>query len=184
MFDGCAQSSAMKFEEEIFCVQLHNLLMGCMDEERGMQIGGSVGKVMEVDVSADGVGWGRFLRVRVVISLQKPIARGRLISINGTSVWVSFKYEKLPRMCFSCRWIVHGVDGCVRKENLEGEVPQFGTWLRANWILRSGGWNHKSKWEPSAIKRHDPEIHSEGNGKMWDEKGESMSGGCKGRIMF
>lgn len=82
-----------------------------------------MGKVLAVDVPTDSVGWGRFLRVKVEIQLLKPIARGRLISINGKSVWVSFKYKKLPRMCFTCGWIVHGAEGCVSNRNLEGEVP-------------------------------------------------------------
>lgn len=40
------------------------------------------------------------------------IARGRLINLNGNSVWVNLKDEKLPRMCFKCGRILHGELGC------------------------------------------------------------------------
>jgi len=47
-----------------------------MNSDIRYRIGESIGKVEEVDVTGDGVGWGRFLRIRVHIDLTKPLDRG------------------------------------------------------------------------------------------------------------
>jgi hypothetical protein len=39
-------------------------------------IGSSVGQVEIVDTDEQGVGWGKFLRVRIVMRLKKPFPRG------------------------------------------------------------------------------------------------------------
>ncbi|XP_035549240.1 uncharacterized protein LOC118349286 [Juglans regia] len=156
VFDTGAQPGAMKFEEEVFWIQLHNLPMGFMDESRGFQIGGSVGRVWAVDVPPDGVGWGRFLRVRVEVPLRKPIARGRLITVNGKKVWVGFKYEKLLRMCFTCGWVVHGEDGCKGGGSMEAMEPQFGAWLRAEKNFITRGVKQKSRWDYSTARDYEP----------------------------
>lgn len=92
-----------------------------------------MGKVMEVEVLDDGVGWGQFLRVRIEIPLHKVIARGRIIKLNGNRIWASFKYKKLPRMCFQCGWILHGEVGCDagpdQRKTREGVITQFEAWL-------------------------------------------------------
>lgn len=67
-----------------------------------MQIGGSVGRVLEVDVADDGIGWGKSLRVKVEVPLQKAIAGGRFLNVKGNKLWVHFKHEKLPKICFKC----------------------------------------------------------------------------------
>lgn len=73
-----------------------------MTEEWGNQIVNSVGKVLEVDVGNDGVGWGKFLRVKVEIPLCKALARSRFINVQGQKTWMDFRYEKLPKICFMC----------------------------------------------------------------------------------
>lgn len=78
-----------------------------MTRDYGVQIGKSLGNVIDVEVPNDGVGWGKYLRVRIEISLLKAIARARIIMVNGNREWVSFRYEKLPRICSQCGWILH-----------------------------------------------------------------------------
>lgn len=74
--------------------------MDFMNRRIGSNIGASLGKVEEVEVADDDVGWGRYLRLRVVIDLFQPLDRGRSLSLEGTSYWVKLKYEKLPAFCF------------------------------------------------------------------------------------
>ncbi|XP_042942844.1 uncharacterized protein At4g02000-like [Carya illinoinensis] len=112
-YDGALQPGAIKFNYETFWMQVHNLPLGYMTEEWGMQIGNSVGRTLEVDVENDGIGWGKCLRVRVEIPLCKAIARGRFIRVKGQKEWVHFRYEKLPKICFLCGWLVHGEGGCT-----------------------------------------------------------------------
>ncbi len=55
----------------------------------GYKIGKTIGEVEEVDVTGEGLGWGRCLRIRVCIDLTKPLERGRALNLNGKTVWVS-----------------------------------------------------------------------------------------------
>jgi len=107
----------MDFSHVLFWVQVHDMPLICMNKEIGTRIGESIGKVEDVDVTGDGVGWGRFLRIRVQVDISKPLERGRALHLNGKSIWVSFKYEKLPHFCYSCGRIVHGPFKCQKGIN-------------------------------------------------------------------
>jgi hypothetical protein len=115
-----------------------------MNRAVGFQIGGSMGVVEEVDVTGDGVGWGRCLRIRVAIDLTKPLDRGRALIIQGKSIWVKFRYEKLPSFCHFCGRIYHGRIICEKKQgfrmNDDDVGKQWGMWLRADDVrFRKGG---------------------------------------------
>jgi hypothetical protein len=71
--------------------------------------------VEDVDVTGDGVGWGRCLRTKVYIDLMKPLERGRPLVINVNSIWVLFKYEKLPQFCYLCGRIYHADKPCTSR---------------------------------------------------------------------
>jgi hypothetical protein len=109
----------------------------------GQRIGASMGVVEEVDVDEAGVGWGEFLRVRVVLDVTKPLSRGRFLKLKDRTIWITFRYERIPRFCFMCGVIKHRGRGCVKpggrrmpeNENLQ----QFGPWLRVSPPNRFGG---------------------------------------------
>jgi hypothetical protein len=70
------------------------------------------------------------------MDISKPIPRGRLITfLSLGQMWVSFKYERLPWLCFHCGVIGHLERDCVircRGGQKVGEaVQQYGPWLRA-----------------------------------------------------
>lgn len=46
-----------------------------MDRFHGDIIEKTIGKVLEIDVEDDDIGWGRFLRVMIELNLTKPLAR-------------------------------------------------------------------------------------------------------------
>lgn len=75
-------------------------------------------------MNSEEVGWGKSLRVKVVINLLKPLARGRMLNLQSKKVWISFQYERLPRFCFQCGVIKHGPEGCLRKTDklIHGDV--------------------------------------------------------------
>lgn len=54
-----------------------------------------------------------FLRVRIECNLEKVIARGRTVNLDGRRIWVPLRYEKLLHMCFICGLIVHQEQGCM-----------------------------------------------------------------------
>lgn len=72
-FDGFTQLRHIKFAKVAFWVQLHNLLMAGMNQYVGEKIRGSLGIVV-VDVDEEVIGWGHYLRVKVIMDLEKSIA--------------------------------------------------------------------------------------------------------------
>jgi hypothetical protein len=86
----------MDFTQSPFWVQVHDMTLGCMNREIGQKIGATLELVEDVDVTGDGVGWGRCLHIRVHMDLTKPLDRGCALNLNGKLVRVNFKYEKLP----------------------------------------------------------------------------------------
>jgi hypothetical protein len=142
-FDGTTPPSQMEFERASFWLRMYNLPLACMSKEIGQKIGASVGVVEDVDVLDGEAGWGEFLRVRISLDLAKPLARGRLLHLQGKSIWVAFKFEKIPKFCFSCGVIRHGKLGCRKMSNhrtsgIEMEYP-YGQWLRVSYPSRRGG---------------------------------------------
>lgn len=71
------------------------------------------------------------------IDVTKPLSRGRKVEVsNGEVSWVSFKYERLPNLCYWCGCLTHQDRECSLWQNRKGVVPekhqQFGPWWRAN----------------------------------------------------
>lgn len=61
-----------------------------MNQGMGEQIGGSIGKVIGVDVQEDGLAWSQCLRLKIYCDLKKLIARGKAINVEGRRMWVLF----------------------------------------------------------------------------------------------
>jgi hypothetical protein len=154
-FDGNTPPSLMQFQHTPIWIQVHDLPLLCMNRGVGTKIGASLGEIVDVDMAGDGAGWGRCLRLRVVIDIFKPLERGRALNFGGKSHWINFKYEKLPLFCFQCGCIVHERKFCPDRKSQrihtdEGE-KQWGSWLRAEVPKKerqtryeSGGWFKQS----------------------------------------
>jgi hypothetical protein len=95
-FDGSIPSSQWNFTTSPFWIQIHDLPMICMTKAIGSKIGHSLGDLEAVDIAGEGVDWESVMRIRVIIDIQKPLERGRSLTIAGKAHWVSFKYENLP----------------------------------------------------------------------------------------
>lgn len=44
-----------------------------MTKEVGAQLGSGAGKVLEVEVDENGLGWGNFLSIKVEVDITKPL---------------------------------------------------------------------------------------------------------------
>jgi hypothetical protein len=133
-FDGTIPPSEFTFDKAAFWIRMFDFPLACMGAEIGKRIGASVGVVEAVDTDAEGIGWGEFLRMKILIDLSKPLPRGRKINLQGTSRWITFKYERLPKFCFQCGVIVHGKSGCSRRSSFRypEQHQEYGPWLRAS----------------------------------------------------
>jgi hypothetical protein len=132
-FDGTSSPSSFKFDKAGFWIRMVDLPLVCMNQDTGRRIGSTVGLVEAVDTGKDGIGWGKYLRVKVVMDLFKPLARGRMLKLQGKSSWVVFQYERLPKFCFRCGVIVHGPTGCPMRSAMHypDHPGEYGLWLRA-----------------------------------------------------
>jgi hypothetical protein len=105
-----------------------NLPLACMSLKIGSKIKASMGEVEIVDTDGEGIGWGKYLRVKIRLHLKKPLPKGRKINIEVTSMyirmspktllpmwsdmpwytrvskkeWITFQYECLLKLYFQC----------------------------------------------------------------------------------
>jgi hypothetical protein len=188
-FDGRTPPSELEFEKAEFWVRMLNMPLACMSREMGQRIGASMGTVVDVDVDEDGVGWGEFLRVRIVLDLTKPLSRGRFLRLRDRTIWITFKYERIPRFCFKCGVIRHGGRGCVRpggKRLQENENSQeFGPWLRVPPSNRNGGGGGGGRGKFNGVRRgymqpsNSDTSEFQANGKS--KQGETRGAGGDGK---
>jgi hypothetical protein len=142
-FDGLTPIEDMEFGNAAFWVRMYRLPLACMGRDVGLQVGSTVGEVVDIDVLDDGVGWGEYLRVKIRIDLSKPLARGRIIKVQEKELWVAFQYEKIPRLCFNCGVVMHNKQSCGglggRKKQREAKTDDYRSWLRVASPRRSPG---------------------------------------------
>jgi hypothetical protein len=86
-----------------------------MGREMGLKVGASIGMVEEADIDKDGIGWGEFLLVKIMIDLHKALSRGFMPKFEVKSTLIGFKYKRLPKFCSHYGVICHGVEGCLKR---------------------------------------------------------------------
>ena len=90
------------FNQASFWVQLHGIPLCYRTMQAAIKISSVIGEMSHPITPKESDG-GTFLRLKITIDLSLPLCRGRLISLeNGKKTWVSFKYERLPNMCYWC----------------------------------------------------------------------------------
>ncbi len=119
-----------------FWVQLYNLPVRRMNKEAVMALVCTVGSVEQVSESDAERGREGCMRARVRLDILRPLSRGRKARrADGTELWISFKYERLPNFCYWCGRLTHAEKDCDlwlrSKGTLRRESQQYGAWLRA-----------------------------------------------------
>ena len=90
----------MEFSKMTFWVQVHDLPIKFRTRKIVEQLCEVIGTVTKGTDEEETEG-DNFMRVRVTIDISKPLCRGRVISLDsGKELWVPFKYERLPSLCF------------------------------------------------------------------------------------
>ncbi|XP_050273150.1 uncharacterized protein LOC126716163 [Quercus robur] len=106
-------------------VQVHNIPLAYMDRETAEEICSTVGKVVQSAGSKETGGGEGFIRVRVIVNVTQPLCRGRVVTLeNGTKTWVSFRYERLPNLCYWCGCLDHDDKNCEIWLQSEGSLDQ------------------------------------------------------------
>ena len=123
------------FNNVSFWVQVYDIPLRYRNKEVAEQICETLGVIQHPRDPYDWDG-GSFIRVRVSIDISLPLCRGRLITMDDNNEhWVSFKYERLPNLCYWCGRLTHIDKDCEKWFESEGSLQpddqQFGAWLRA-----------------------------------------------------
>jgi hypothetical protein len=116
-FDVDRRPKNMVFNKLKIWVRIFDLPFGYMHKRWGSAIAGSLGiegSVPKVDCDETGRCWGSFMRVRVVVDVDKPLMRGVTVfsKRRNATKWFSVQYEQLPRYSFSCGMIGHSALEC------------------------------------------------------------------------
>ncbi|XP_023917452.1 uncharacterized protein At4g02000-like [Quercus suber] len=112
----------VKFERVSLWIQLHGIPPRNMTKEAALKINGVI---REVTIPKDfkEIDGGNFLQLQVSVDLSLPLCRGRLITLkNGKQVWISFKYERLPNVCYWCGHLTHDDRECEIWIDSEGTL--------------------------------------------------------------
>ena len=123
------------FDKFLIWVQIHDVLLRFMNKAVAEKLCAVFGIVWK-DIDEGETDGGSFLRMKVTIDVNRPLCKGRLISLShGAQSWVSFKYERLPNICYWCGCLNHGDRNCdlwIESEgNLTKESQAYGAWIRA-----------------------------------------------------
>ncbi|XP_019193159.1 PREDICTED: uncharacterized protein LOC109187428 [Ipomoea nil] len=117
-----------------FWVRIHGLPAIYASTDFITRVGNYVGSFLAIDPNNFGGSWRSYQRIRVRLDLSVPLKRRlKIFRKDGSTQWISFKYERLGTFCFCCGVLGHSDKFCKRvyEEGLEPESFPYGAWMRA-----------------------------------------------------
>ena len=126
----------LSFKTVSLWVQVHDIPVSFWKREIAEELCDAVGLVNR-EARDEDVDGGSFFRVRVQVDISVPLCRGRVLSIEDEEEhWVSFKYERLPNLCYWCGCLDHTDRDCERWIESDGSLrnsdKEYGPWIRAS----------------------------------------------------
>ncbi|KAL9689957.1 hypothetical protein QQ045_010350 [Rhodiola kirilowii] len=116
-------------------VQIHNIPVEYRKSNTPRELADLAGKVIKDDKHDDNKDaarrkWDRF---RVEVEVDKPIFHGVFLAEDDREpVWIEYKYERLPMLCFKCGRLTHESNKCEFESEYQPNKRRFGKWLRAD----------------------------------------------------
>ncbi|KAK3022602.1 hypothetical protein RJ639_045753 [Escallonia herrerae] len=151
----------IEFTQSPFWIRVKGLPPILMTKQNAEKIGSKIGKVLEVDFTADGnLAWLRFLQIQVQIDITKPLHTSfNRIKDNRQKMWIRLQYERLPDFCFSCGRLGHTDRNCPHKLPIPPETmaSPYGPWPRAD---NSDECPRYACWSPALVSTQTPQILS------------------------
>ncbi|XP_031127478.1 uncharacterized protein LOC116029568 [Ipomoea triloba] len=115
-------------------VQLHGFPIGYTSSVIQEQIGNYLGAFVKSDERFAGAPWLDFYRIRVSLSVARPLKRRmKLLKRDKSWCWVTFRYERLHCFCFFCGMMGHTHRFCLKARESLFPIDQYpyGADLRA-----------------------------------------------------
>ena len=159
-YDKTLPVEDLKFDRTLFWVQIHGLLYRYMNVKAAEKICEVLSRVIHSTNSTE-TERGHFMRIRVSLDVTLPLCRGRIISLeNGKMVWVTFKYERFPNLCYWCGQLEHDDRDCDLWLESEGSLAddqkQFFVVSRKNVVSVPGFYKSKmASTSKSDESKHD-----------------------------
>ncbi|TXG48811.1 hypothetical protein EZV62_024686 [Acer yangbiense] len=174
ILEGTGNISQLSFNKAKFWVQIHDIPIMCMNRRMAKWLAEQIGEVIDIPSESRDC-WGKFLRVKVLIDISRPLKRWLQLKLDQSEniIMVNLKYERLSEFCYACGRLGHSISECndveAKKEAIEGPVTRFGSWLRASSTKKtnirsssmgSGGTSEKERYLGESSRRD-----SEGSSK-------------------
>ena len=80
---------------------------------------------------------------------------GYITNLEKERMWVTFKYERLPTVCYGCGKIGHDERHCAMPPNDRTAEHQYGDWIRANGIHKGSQGREKSNKSDGYLSRNE-----------------------------
>ncbi|KAL5852219.1 hypothetical protein ACOSQ3_007337 [Xanthoceras sorbifolium] len=126
-----------------------------------------IGEVREIDTGASGDCLGKYIRVRVVLDISKPLQRFLKVNMGnpGKDVIMLLRYERLPEYCFGYGFIGHYMRECEHGFGVGDtglEDSSFGSWMRASSLVKSRVVRPASDTAIVSLPAPEMEVHTMG----------------------
>lgn len=124
-----------------------------MSEEIGKDIGNNIGNYVETNKRSWQTNQAKFMQICVELQIDKPLRKGGgyIKNMENERVWVTFKYERLPTVCYVCGRMRH--DDWHSSQATKGQEVehQYGEWLGANGNHRGNQYKVKTRKDDSTV---------------------------------
>ncbi|XP_026399286.1 uncharacterized protein LOC113295152 [Papaver somniferum] len=101
-----------EFRYEVFSLHIYGLPLSMLNAEKVASIVSIFGTPESIQKSL-AAKWGKFAKLRVKIDITKPLPKDMEITLKSKrKIKITFRYEKVPRLCFHCGFFGHLMKQC------------------------------------------------------------------------
>jgi hypothetical protein len=100
-YDPLKSTEEYEFRSVPIWVRVFKLPLGTRNRATGEKIGVEIGEFLDVDVGEDDWAVGKYLRIRIIMDITKPVMRGITLQLGEKMLpkWFPIEYEFLPDFC-------------------------------------------------------------------------------------